>query len=514
MINVMRKHHKVLMIVITALVCISFSWYWNRTDFAQMGNAAVGKIYDHPVSQVEFQRNTRLLRLASQLGMRDLVQGLTIGAQSEKEAYDNFAWNLIVLRHEAEQLGIQPTTAEIADAVKALPAFDSGKGFDLERYNKVVDQALAPMGFSEAQIEELAADQIALERVKKVLSAGVSVPESEMRHDFDQAYARMEVSVVHFHPEDFAKDVQVSDDQIAKYFESHKAELKMEEKRKVQIVQFGLNDEEKKLQGKARIEVLQKLADKANDFMEALQAKGADFAQVAAKFKITPEETGEFSKEKPDPMLKSTPQLVPAAFALTKDSPNSDAIQTPDGFDLLHLETVEPSRPLTKEEARPQIVEAINKQLVEQMMATKAAEVARKLREDLKSGKGVQEAATEAGVKAEKLPTFALVDTPPGATPSPIPEKKDENPDLQTIKQSASSLSPGSVSDYVSTPTGGLIVVLEKREEPGPAQFEKSRHIIEERALTTAGQVVFYEWLRDRRRAAGMEEATAQKAPG
>ena len=27
-------------------------------------------------------------------------------------------------------------------------------------------------------------------------------------------------------------------------------------------------------------------------------------------------------------MLKSTPQLVQAAFALTKESPNSDAIQT------------------------------------------------------------------------------------------------------------------------------------------------------------------------------------------
>jgi hypothetical protein len=248
--------------------------------------------------------------------------------------------------------------------------------------------------------------------------------------------------------------------------------------------------------------------------MEALQAKGADFAQVAAKFQVTPKETGEFSKEKPDPLLKSTPQLGPAAFALTKDSPNSEAIQTPDGFDLLRLETVEPSRPLTQEEARPQIIEAIKKQLVEQLVATKAAEVARKLREDLKSGKAVHEAATEAGVKAERLPAFALVDTPPGATPSPTPEAKDESPDLQTIKQSANSLTPGGVSDYVGTPTGGLIVILEKREEPAPAQFEKARPIIEERALTTAGQVVFYEWLRDRRRAAGVEEATAQKAPG
>src|SRR5450432_2945380 len=101
MINVMRKHHKVLMIVITALVCISFSWYWNKTDFSQLGNATVGKIYDRSVSQVEFQRNARLLRLSSQLGMNDLIQHLAAGAQTETQAFENFSWNLMVLRHEA-----------------------------------------------------------------------------------------------------------------------------------------------------------------------------------------------------------------------------------------------------------------------------------------------------------------------------------------------------------------------------------------------------------------------------
>ena len=169
MITVMRKHHKILMIFITILVCISFSWYWNKTDFAQMGDAAVGKIYERTVSAVEFQRNTRLLRLGSQLGMRDLVQELTVGAQSETEAYDNFSWNLLVLRHETEKLGLQPSTSEIADGVKALQPFQSEGGFDLARYTDFADHALAPMGFSEAQIEELVADQIKLAKLKKIL---------------------------------------------------------------------------------------------------------------------------------------------------------------------------------------------------------------------------------------------------------------------------------------------------------------------------------------------------------
>jgi hypothetical protein len=506
MITVMRKHHKILMIFITVLVCISFSWYWNKTDFAQMDNGTVGKIYDRNVSRVEFQRNARLLRLGSQLGMRELITELTAGAQTEAQAFENFSWNLMVLRHEAGQLGIRPDTTEIAHAVKALPAFGGEHGFDLARYTDFTDRALAPMGFSEAQIEELATDQIILERVKKILSAGVNVPEAELRSNFEQAYAKLDVSVVRFRLEDFTKDAEINDADIAKYHQAQKAQLKTDEKRGVKFVRFGLTDEQKKLTGKARIDVLQKLADEANDFTEALQVKGADFDQVVAKFQLTPMVTADFSKASPDPALASTPQLVQAAFALAKEAPNSDAIQTEDGFEVMTLLNVEPSRPLTLDEARPKIVEALKHQSAQQVVSTKASEVARKLRDELKSGKPLADAAAQVGVQVEKIPTFALVDTLPGATPSPTPEPKNESPDMPHIKQAVSDLSPGGVSDYLSTPSGGLIVILEKRETLGPAKFEKSRVLIERQALQNKSQVVFYEWLRERRRAAGVQE--------
>ena len=74
---------------------------------------------------------------------------------------------------------------------------------------------------------------------------------------------------------------------------------------------------------------------------------------------------------------------------------------------------------------------------------------------------------------------------------------------MPRIKQAASDLSPGDVSDYLSTPNGGLIVILEKRETLEPAEFEKSRVLIEGQALQNRSQIVFYEWLRERRHAAG-----------
>ena len=504
-----RKHHKVLMIVITALVCISFSWYWNKTDFAQMGNGTVGTIYDRSVTQVEFHRNARLFQLGSQLGMRELLQSLTLGAQSEDDAFSSFSWNLMVLRHEANALGINPTTAEIAEAVKKLPAFQGTDGFDLAKYTDFADHALAPMGFSEAQVEELVTDQIALERVQKILAVGVSVPAAELRSNYEKLYSKMEASTVKFLTADVAGNVQISDEDVQKYYDAHKAELKTEERRQVKYVDLGLTEEQKKLTGKARIDVLQKMADTAGDFAEAVQAKGADFDTVAAKFQLKSQETGPFSLSKPDPAFKS-PELTRAAFELKPQSPSSAPIQTPDGFYVQRLAKMMQARPLTLEEAKPQIVETLKQQRSHALLTAKAEATAKQLREALKNGKTVEEAAAQAGVTVEKLPAFALVDNAPGATEATPPDPKMQTPEMQRIKQTVSEMDPGSVSDMVPQADGGLLVILQKREPLNVTQFESARPMVESRALENRGQVVFYEWLRERRRVAGLQETAPQ----
>jgi hypothetical protein len=86
------------------------------------------------------------------------------------------------------------------------------------------------------------------------------------------------------------------------------------------------------LSGKERIEALQKLADRATDFTQALLEKGADFKQAAAKFQLPVHETGEFTAAEPDPQLKRDKQLGAAAFKLSVQEPHSDAVQVADGF--------------------------------------------------------------------------------------------------------------------------------------------------------------------------------------
>src|SRR5207248_6510217 len=117
-----------------------------------------------------------------------------------------------------------------------LPAFQSGSGFDMKKFSDFAENMLSPLGLAEEHIEQLVCDQIALNQIKQLLAAGVSMPEAEIDANYQRAYDKLIVSVVRLRAADFEKDINVSDDDIRKYYESHKAELKTEEKRKVEFV--------------------------------------------------------------------------------------------------------------------------------------------------------------------------------------------------------------------------------------------------------------------------------------
>jgi parvulin-like peptidyl-prolyl cis-trans isomerase-like protein len=262
-----------------------------------------------------------------------------------------------------------------------------------------------------------------------------------------------------------------------------------------------LTDEEKKLGGKERIEALQKLSDRANDFTQALLEKDADFKRVAERFKLPVRATGEFTAAAPDPQLNIDPKLGTAAFRLSKEEPTSDPIQVADGFYILHLGGIVEARPLTIEEAKPKIMEAITNSRARELISTKGAELVQQLREAAKSGQPLDDAIQKAGAKVEKIPPFSLLDEATEAQP------KQEPPELFAIKNAAAYLKRGEISDFFPSGEMGLIAILEKREPSPDANNPAKKAAFKERILNNRRQIVFYEWLRDRQQAAGVHFA-------
>jgi hypothetical protein len=237
---------------------------------------------------------------------------------------------------------------------------------------------------------------------------------------------------------------------------------------------------------------------------QALLEKGADFHQVAAKFQLPVETTGEFVASAPDPKLKTDQHLTQAAFKLTTQDPNSDPVQTADGFAIVHLAGVAESRPLTMDEAKQRIVDSIKNERAREMAMDKGRKAAETLRNGLKAGQPLQFTLEQAGgLKAEKLEPFTLADD---AEEKSQPDKpKQQAADMMIVKNAAAQMQPGEVSDFVPWIDGGVIVLLEKREPPDPAKYQQTKAKFEEDTLKRNRTIVFYEWLRNRQRDAGLE---------
>jgi hypothetical protein len=504
MMKLLRRHRHWLMVVI-AILAIPFVFYFvQRPDYGAIRSDHFARIYDRNISMLEAQQTARLFSLAQALGMSDFVQSLTVGAgQNQNQAYVQFILNLLVLRHESARLGIRPEPSEIADVVSKLPVFQGESGFDMKKFSDFVQNGLTPNGLGEEHVEQLVRDELCLNQIKQLLAAGVSMPETEVNANYQRAYEKLYVSVIRLHPADFEKEIKIGDDDVQKYYEAHKAELKSEEKRKVEFVSLALTDDQKKLAGKERIEALQKLSDRATDFTQALLEHGAEFKQVAEKFQVPFQTTGEFTATAPDPKLNGDPRLGQSAFQLSMQEPNSDPIQVADGFYILHLTGITEARPLTMEEAKPKIVETLKNSRARERMSTKGAEIVQQLRDATKSGQSLEAAVQKTGVKMERVPPFSLVDE---TTEAQGKEPNKQAPDLAVIKEAVAYLNPGDISNFFPSDNSGLIAILEKREPPAAEDREK-KAAFEKRVLDNKRQIVFFEWLRDRQRDAGVQFA-------
>jgi hypothetical protein len=500
MIRILRKHRNWLMIVI-AILALPFCLYFVKSDTSLIRSDEFVKMYGRKVTMSEARWDARMYQLSRMLGMTDLAD-LAPGGGNEDQRVGTFIVNLLVLRHEAERLGIEPSKEEIIDAIRKFPAFQGASGFDSAKYDQFEQNVLPSFGFTNEQLEQLARDEFCLKRIKDVVVSGISLPESETKSSYEQGYGKNFVNIVHVHSADFLKEIKVGDEDIKKYYDAHKNELRTDERRKVELVRLALTDEQKKLKDKERIDALQKLSDRANDVSQALLEKGADFHQVAARFQLPVESTDESAISAPDSKLKDTPQLNQTAFKLTTQEPNSDPIQVADGFVILHLAGLVEARPLTLDEAKQKIVDQIKGERSREMATAKGRKAAETLRTGLKAKQPLQFTLEQAGgLKAEKMQPFTVSDEPDEKNPD---KAKNEPVDLMMIKNVSSQLEPGEVSDFVPWTDGGFIVLMEKREPPDPAKYPETKAKLEERYLKSAREYVFMEWLRDRQRAAGL----------
>ncbi|MEO8352806.1 MAG: peptidyl-prolyl cis-trans isomerase [Chthoniobacteraceae bacterium] len=494
MVSILRKHQQTLMIFVTIIVIICFVWLYDPTRRGRgVGHEdRIGEIYGRPLSLNDAQRAARKLRVCSELGLMDLIRSLITDGRSEDEQISNFAFNNIVLKHEAEALGIVPTEEQYIEAVKKLPIFQTDGHYDANKFNDYI-QRIAAFGFTEQLIEESVMDQLRLARIKELIASTLTPVPSEIRDVFSRGNQQTEMSYIFIKPDDISASVQVTDEDVKKAFEERKDTLRTEEKRKVRFVSFMVDQEHAKDVGRQKHALMQQLVDQASDFAVALTEKDAKLDGVAEKFGKTVAESPEFTLTNPPEDLDKSSTVATAAFQLTKEQPNSAPLTTPNGYYVLQLAEIIPPQPLTFDEAKPKIEADLKTERTEEALQLKVAAVRAQIAEALKAGKTFTEAAAAAGVTPETLAPFSLVQ--PG---------KLEKPEAMMLVRASRDLKDGQLSDPIPFGGGSLIAHVDKRLPVDDTAFEKEKATLMEEIANYRSESAFEVWLAERRKMANI----------
>ncbi|MEI9893383.1 MAG: hypothetical protein WDN28_05640 [Chthoniobacter sp.] len=212
--------------------------------------------------------------------MTDLYQSLAV---NQRDAKENFTWNSIILKHEADVLGVVPTEDEVFEATQALSTFQTNGVYDSSKYAMMSQNVLPHLGFTTDDLAELVADSLRLQKVKALLGSTVVPSEAEIRESFARLNQKTEAAVVRFKIDDFLASTQVPEADVKKLYEERKASLKTDELRKVKYVAFILPTTDKPLEAKERAEKLTQMQKQAEDFAVAMTDKNADFDEVAGE---------------------------------------------------------------------------------------------------------------------------------------------------------------------------------------------------------------------------------------
>jgi peptidyl-prolyl cis-trans isomerase D len=476
MLDTLRKRQKTLLVIITGVTIITFIVFLNPSTRMRGGpQSTIGTINGRSISIEDVQKLGNVAELAYGLGLMDLVQHLMPGqdeARTRDEETLGFAWNLLLLRDEAKALQIEPSDAEISDAEKSLPAFQTDGKFDPEKYKKF--SVIASMrGMSLADIDNVVADNLRLQGVYRLVTAAAPLPESLLRNDYERTQSKMSLAVLSFKAADYKDNHDFPDAAVNSYYQDHSYRYELPEKRKIEFVAFVLNDEQKKLANKEKQAALKSLADNAEAFQQDVSDHPADFDKKAKEKDFKVEQTGMFTNKDPDPLISKENGLVTAADNLSKDQPLTDVIQGADGFYVAKLVDIDPSHVAPLADVRGEVVAAM-----------KADAVHADVLKEMKDGVTFFDAAKKAGATPETPPPFSLAE--PGA----------EAPLVQLIGENGLELAPGDTSDVLAQGQDSVFIHLVSRDPIDEAKYAEFKKTNLARFNEQYGDMVFRGWLR------------------
>ncbi|HVQ36888.1 MAG TPA: SurA N-terminal domain-containing protein, partial [Pyrinomonadaceae bacterium] len=138
-----------------------------------------------------------------------------------------------VMAQEAARLGLSASDAEVADKIRSQFTDASGQFVGLDRYKESVRARFGDLETYERNIR----DGIAQEKLKAFVTAAVKVSEDEVQDDYKRKNTSFDVNYAVVSADKVAEKIQLSDDDLKKYYEAKKTDFRiLEPQKKIRYV--------------------------------------------------------------------------------------------------------------------------------------------------------------------------------------------------------------------------------------------------------------------------------------
>ena len=394
---------------------------------------------------------------------------------------------------EARRLEITASDEEVKHRILGIPAFqENGQFIGYDRYRQMLQMQNPPL--RESDFEDQVRKSITIEKLQAALTNWISISEADVEAAFKERNEKVKLAVVNFPADRFREGLQASDQEVAAWFDEHKDEYRVPEKRKVKYAlldlqsirdriavtpedvqryyednaqQFSSPEQVRashillKTEGKNEADV-KKLADD----IAAKARGGADFAALAKQYS----EDESNNAKGGDLDFFGRGQMVPefdtVVFAM-EPGQVSDPFKTSFGYHVVKLAEKRPasSRPLA--EVRAQIEDQIKWQRAQDEAQRTADDLATQLKtpadlDSIAKARGLTVA--ESGFFAREEPITGLGLAPAAA-------------------EQAFSLEEGAVSPAIRTPQGFVFLTVTGKQDAYVPKLEEVQARVREDVL-------------------------------
>ena len=136
---------------------------------------------------------------------------------------------------EATRLGISATDAEVRDRIVSIPAFqENGQFIGEQRYRQLLRLQRPPI--TAAQFEDEIRNSVILDKMRATLTEWITVSDADADAEYRRRNEKVSLELVSFPTVSFLDQVQVTDADVAAYFEQSKDTYRIGERRKVRYL--------------------------------------------------------------------------------------------------------------------------------------------------------------------------------------------------------------------------------------------------------------------------------------